>query len=229
MKFTASLPFDNIRIGGFMDIIEKCQIRVRDADGHDDREELDIEPLAYVDLDNLIEALKVNDAFAKDIDRVKKVLETDEFKHKGELHEAHDKGHPVDTGMLLSLALITCSTDHTNKDSSKVFYEITNPGGYTRFANKMVGAEDEEMLEALKGMCALVTRNMIEFYHTLDDEGKKQSERLYSSAELKKLQKAEDDVIESWVDYIFADNSRIEAHTWINKVNEPGALWFYNP
>ena len=52
IKFLSDLPFDNVRIGAFMEVVTKCQIHVQeDSDDEDDAEKLTLE---YIDLDTLM-------------------------------------------------------------------------------------------------------------------------------------------------------------------------------
>jgi hypothetical protein len=129
--------------------------------------------LGYIDLEKLIEELEINnEAFKKDKDTVLDLFRSEEFRFKEELHADHNKGHKVDTNMVLTLALITCQDDTNGKDHAKVFYELVNPGGYESLRNKQVQSTDDELLGSIEGMMNLVSDVMIRFYHKHDKKGK---------------------------------------------------------
>ena len=114
------------------------------------------------------------------------------------------------------MAICTCADQTNGSDTAKVFFELVADGGYAAFHNKQVAADDEEMVEALHAMCALVTRHIIKLYHTY---GKgKGTPYKYTDEDFKKLEKAEKKVVEKWIDEVFGSNAKLEGHNWIEKV-----------
>lgn len=158
-----------------MDVVTASQVRVWEES--DDEDEENKETLPYIDLETLMDNLcnmPGNEVFSKSREKVEKILKADAFRYKDEPHDKDPKGKEgtkLQTTLVLSLALVTCADETKGSDTAKVFFELASDGGYENPRNKKVAADDEEMIEALHGMCALVTRHVIKLYHAMDPKG----------------------------------------------------------
>jgi len=163
-KFEASMPFDNIMIGGFYKVVQ-------------DAEELDGENrLGYVMYDKFVEQISdVNPEWKATVssrDSVTSQILLSKFM------QWNDKEDAICVSVLMSMALLHCP--HSKQDTGKIFYQVLQGGGVE--AHSSIAASDKDIEPCFHRMGQLVTTELIKLYAEYGG-----GENKYSEEEMEKL------------------------------------------
>ena len=135
-KFEIDLPFDNISIGGFFEIIQ------------------DLEKEGAITIEQLQDKLSTNefwaDALKSPDTTTSRLLTSDYFRD----------GSAINVENLVSFALLHCANE--KGASAKVFYKVVQAGGST--VQSWIAAEDKDFEPAFERMCLLATEKIVQFY-----------------------------------------------------------------
>ena len=126
-RFEASMPFDNIMIGGFYKIVQE----VEEMDGE--------KRLNYVMYDKFVSKISEENpewkATLSSRDTVTSKVLLSKFMKWG------DKEDAIDVSCLMSMALLHCP--HSKKDTGKIFYQVLQGGGVETHSE--IAASDKDI------------------------------------------------------------------------------------
>ena len=138
-KFEASMPFDNIMIGGFFKIVQEEQENEQDVIMYDKFK-------ARISAENA--------------EWEKALASRDTLTSKILLSPFMQDGEGISVSCLMSMALLHCP--HDKNDTGKIFYQVLQGGGVEK--NDFIAAADKEIPPCFNRMGKLVTTELFKIY-----------------------------------------------------------------